>query len=148
MLIFGFYALALEEDAGGFFVTLLVAGLCGAVSVRVGRPQARPSRREALISVLFLWLLIPAFGAIPFMVSGGMSPLNAFFESMSGFTTTGATVLRDFDQFSTSLFMWRSLTQWLGGVGIIVLFIAVLPELAIAGRQLFLPRPPVRSRNV
>ena len=76
--------------------------------VRIGSRETEPSRREALLGVLLLWLFIPAFGAIPYVVTGGFSPLNAFFESMSGFTTTGATVLRDFGSFSSSLFMWRA----------------------------------------
>jgi len=142
MLIFSFYALVLGESATGFFVTLLATLMTGTAFVRLGQRETEPSRREALISVLILWLLIPAFGAVPYVVSGGMTPLNAMFESMSGFTTTGATVLRDFDSFSHSLFMWRALSQWLGGVGIIVLFIAVLPQLAIAGRQLFFAEAP------
>jgi trk system potassium uptake protein TrkH len=91
---------------------------------------------------MLLWLIIPAAGAGPFVLTGHLSPLNALFESMSGFTTTGATVLRDFTSFPKSLFMWRALTQWFGGVGIIVLFIAVLPQLAIAGRQLFFAEAP------
>jgi len=92
--------------------------------------------------VLLLWLVIPTFGALPFAVSGGMNPLNALFESMSGFTATGATVLQDFSSFGHSLFMWRAFSQWVGGVGIIVLFIAVFPQLALAGRQLFFSETP------
>jgi trk system potassium uptake protein TrkH len=71
-----------------------------------------------------------------------MSPLNALFESMSGFTATGATVITDFTSIPSSLFLWRSLSQWLGGIGIIVIFIAVFPQLAIAGRQLFFAESP------
>ncbi len=142
LLVFTFYALLMAEPAVGFAAAALAAGGAGALLARLGSREAEPSRREAIISVLLLWLSIPAFGAVPFAVSGGMSPLNAMFESMSGFTTTGATVLRDFGSFSSSLFMWRALSQWFGGVGIIVLFIAVLPQLAIAGRQLFFTEAP------
>ncbi len=142
MLLFTFYALLLLEPWRGFVAAALAAGVVGLALLALGAREAEPSRREALLGVLLLWLLIPAFGAIPFAVSGGLSPLNALFESMSGFTTTGATVLRDFEGFSRSLFMWRALSQWFGGVGIIVLFIAVLPQLAIAGRQLFFAEAP------
>ena len=142
MLFFCAYALLMREDAVGFAAAGLAAGAVGALLARAGSKEAEPSRREAIIGVLLLWLTIPAFGAAPFAVSGGMSPLNALFESMSGFTTTGATVLQDFGSFSSSLFMWRALSQWFGGVGIIVLFIAVLPQLAIAGRQLFFTEAP------
>ncbi|CAN5801026.1 TrkH family potassium uptake protein [soil metagenome] len=142
MCFFCAYALLVREDAICFAAAGLAAGAAGALLARVGSKEAEPSRREAIIGVLLLWLTIPAFGAVPFAVSGGMSPLNALFESMSGFTTTGATVLQDFGSFTSSLFMWRALSQWFGGVGIIVLFIAVLPQLAIAGRQLFFTEAP------
>ncbi len=142
MVLFSVWALFERSSAAGFITAALAAVLVGAMLVGVGSSRAEPTRREALLAVLLLWLLVPLFGAIPYAVSGGLSPLNAMFESMSGFTTTGATVLRDFEAFSSSLFMWRSLTQWIGGVGIIVLFIAVFPQLAIAGRQLFFTEAP------
>ena len=144
MLGFSLYAFLLDEPLVGFLLTALLAGGVGGGLVWVGDGSlnAEPSRREALLGVLLLWLFIPAFGGIPYIVTGGFNPLNAFFESMSGFTTTGATVLRDFGSFPDSLFMWRALTQWFGGVGIIVLFIAVLPQLAVAGRQLFFTEAP------
>lgn len=142
LLLFCAYALAFSEPWLGFALTILTAAPVGAILMGLGSYHVEPSRREALLGVLLLWLLVPAFGGIPFMVSGGFTPLDAMFESMSGFTTTGATVLRDFTAFSPSLFMWRSLTQWIGGVGIIVLFIAVFPQLAIAGRQLFFAEAP------
>jgi len=141
-LLFLGYAAYLGEPVAGFAVTGLLAAVLGGVLVKVGRSGAEPTRREALIGVILLWLVVPLVGALPFAVSGGMSPLNAVFESMSGFTATGATVLRDFDAFGASLFMWRALMQWVGGVGIIVLFIAVFPPLAIAGRQLFFSETP------
>ncbi|MFX8246809.1 potassium transporter TrkG, partial [Acinetobacter baumannii] len=63
--------------------------------------------------------------------------LDALFVAVSGFTTTGATVLSDFGQFGKSLFLWRSFTQWMGGIGIVVLFLVVFPQLQVAGRQAF-----------
>lgn len=142
MLFFSGYALILGEPYLNFVATAAAAGIIGLILVKVGTAEAEPARREALLGVLLLWFLVPLFGAIPYWISGGLTPLNAFFESMSGFTTTGATVLIDFANFPRSLFMWRALTQWLGGVGIIVLFIAVFPQLAIAGRQLFFAEAP------
>jgi trk system potassium uptake protein len=141
-LLFALYALFLDETPRGFVMTAAAATGLGGVLLWIGQSSAEPTRREALIGVLLLWLAIPAFGALPFAVSGGMNPLNALFESMSGFTTTGATVLRDFSSFGESLFMWRAFIQWVGGVGIIVLFIAVFPQLALAGRQLFFSETP------
>jgi trk system potassium uptake protein len=142
LLAFVAYALALGEPWRGFGAAALFSGASGLLLSTLGSRRDEPSRREALVSVLLLWLIVPAFGAVPFALTGGMSPLDAYFESMSGFTTTGATVLRDFADFGRSLFLWRSLAQWLGGVGIIVLFIAILPQLAIAGRQLFFTEAP------
>ncbi len=141
MLFFWGYALWLSEPFMGFAGTALISGVIGLLLQNFGVRNAEPTRREALFGVLSLWLFVPLFGSIPYMI-GGFSPLNAIFEAMSGFTTTGATVLRDFDSFPKSLFMWRSLTQWFGGIGIIVLFIAVFPQLAIAGRQLFFAEAP------
>lgn len=142
MLVFFIYALILRDPWQGFLLTAILSALLSFPLLKVGSAQSEPSRREGLISVILLWIFLPAFGGIPFLVSGGLSPLDALFESMSGFTTTGATILRDFSAFPDSLFMWRSLTQWLGGVGIIVVFVAVFPQLAIAGRQIFFTESP------
>ncbi len=141
-VVFVIYALILGEPALGFGVTAVVAALIGLPLARFGNARAEPSRREGLFGVLLLWLAMPLVGAIPYAVSGGFSLLNAMFESMSGFTATGATVLTDFTQLGDSLFLFRALTQWFGGVGIIVLFIAVFPQLAVAGRQLFFTEAP------
>ena len=142
MLLFVAYAAWLREPVTGFALAAVGSLGIGFSLLRIGVGSAEPTRREALISVLLLWLVMPLAGAIPYAVSGGLSPLNAVFESMSGFTTTGATVLSDFTSFPRSLFMWRAISQWFGGVGIIVLFIAVFPQLAIAGRQLFFAEAP------
>jgi trk system potassium uptake protein len=136
-LVFGVYALAVNEPALGFGVALTVALGVALPLLAFGSKDAKPTRRETMIAVSLLWLVITAVGAIPYALSGGMSVVNAVFESASGFTATGATALDHFHSFPASMFMYRAMTQWLGGVGIIVLFIAVLPQLAIAGRQLF-----------
>ena len=97
-------------------------------------------KSEGLCVVTFSWLFAGLLAAIPYLFFG-ISPLNALFEATSGITTTGATILTTFD-YPKTLFFWRSLTQWLGGMGIIVLFIAILPQFAIAGRQLFFAEAP------
>ncbi|MEZ4605737.1 MAG: potassium transporter TrkG, partial [Deinococcales bacterium] len=142
MLGFSLYAFLDNENYQAFLWTALLGLAIGSILVKLGNVKHDPTRREALIGVLLLWLLVPIIGALPYYFSGKLSLLNAIFESMSGFTTTGATVIRDFSSFSPSYFMWRALTQWIGGVGIIVLFIAVFPQLAIAGRQLFFAEAP------
>ena len=95
---------------------------------------------EGLFAVCLCWIFAGLFSAIPYLFFG-FSPINAFFEATSGITATGATILTHFD-YTHTLFFWRSFTQWLGGMGIIVLFIAVLPQFAIAGRQLFFAEAP------
>lgn len=94
------------------------------------------SRREALLSVALIWLGAGACGALPFIFGAGMSPVDALFESVSGLTTTGATVITDIEtRLSRSLLLWRSMAQWLGGMGIVVLFVAVFPSLGGAGAK-------------
>jgi len=95
-------------------------------------------RAEALAVVSFTWLVIAFFGAIPYVLAG-LGFVDALFESMSGFTTTGATILTDFSQerWGQAFFLWRAMSQWIGGMGVIALFVVVLPRLGIAGRQLF-----------
>lgn len=97
-------------------------------------------KSEGLCSVTFSWIFACLFTAIPYLFFG-LSPIDAFFEGTSGITTTGATVFTTF-QYPHALLFWRSFSQWLGGMGIIVLFIAVLPQFAIAGRQLFFAEAP------
>lgn len=97
-------------------------------------------KSEGLCVVTFSWLFAGLFAAIPYLFFG-LSPINALFEATSGITATGATIFTHYD-FPKTLFFWRSFTQWLGGMGIIVLFIAILPQFAIAGRQLFFAEAP------
>ncbi|UCH24768.1 MAG: TrkH family potassium uptake protein [Trueperaceae bacterium] len=142
MLLFCGYALLVGDPVLGFAITMVCAGLLGFLLTRFGLRRAEPKRREALLAVLLLWLSVPLIGAIPYAISGGFSFLNAVFESMSGFTATGATVLQDFEALPETLFMYRALSQWFGGIGILVIFIAVFPQLAIAGRQIFFAEAP------
>ena len=93
-------------------------------------------RADGFTIVAFTWLLIPLFGMLPYVLLG-LGFIDAFFEAMSGFTTTGATILRVVEELPKSAILWRSLTQWLGGMGVILLFIAILPRLGVGGSQLF-----------
>lgn len=101
----------------------------------------RIKRNEGLLIVTLTWIVTAAVGAIPYLFYG-LTPLDAYFESVSGITTTGATILKDFSHYPKDFFFWRSLTQWLGGMGIIVLFVAILPQFAVAGRQMFFAEAP------
>ena len=136
-------AVIYAEDVWVFAVSILVVAAVGFALERVDPdPDLGPS--EALVFVTLAWLVAALVGAVPYVLAGAgttstlADPVNALFESMSGFTTTGATVMGEisFDQHSHALLMWRQLTQWLGGMGIIVLMIAILPEVAVNGAQL------------
>ena len=131
-----------RSDAAAFLVSGVAAAAAGQLMVRASRAPGEDLRRvEGLAVVAGAWVLAAHAGALPY-VWAGMPPVDALFESMSGLTTTGATVIRDFGEFGRGMFFWRSLTQWLGGMGVIALFIAVLPRLGIAGRQLFFAEAP------
>lgn len=93
-------------------------------------------RADGFTIAAFTWFFIPLIGIAPYLFLG-LSPVDALFESMSGFTTTGATILERVEDLSKSALLWRSLTQWLGGMGVIALFIAILPKLGVGGSQLF-----------
>ena len=101
------------------------------------------SQREGMAIVALGWAGIGLFGAMPFYFSGPpFSFVNAFFESVSGFTTTGSSILTDIEKVSRGLLLWRSFIQWLGGMGIIVLSIAILPFLGVGGMQLYKAEVP------
>jgi len=106
-------------------------------------PLKRPGRlelggREGFAIVALCWFVVPLFGSLPFLLSGQIPRIvDAYFESVSGFTTTGASILTNVEALSHGLLFWRALTHWFGGMGIIVLSLAVLPMLGIGGMQLF-----------
>jgi trk system potassium uptake protein TrkH len=131
------------HDGAGFLATLLLTLAVGTVMRRCGGTGALPARDverirriEGLAIVAVTWLVVAMLAAIPY-VWIGFGPVDAMFESMSGLTTTGATIFTDFAAIGHGAYFWRSLTQWLGGLGVIALFVAVLPRLAIGGRELF-----------
>ena len=101
-----------------------------------GEELNKINKSEALCIVLISWLAICIFGMIPYIYFG-LNPIDAIFESVSGITTTGATVLSDFSLYPKTMFFWRSFSQWLGGMGILVLFTVILPQFSVAGRQMF-----------
>ena len=114
-------------------VLLLFGG--GLIILAGGRP-ARSGAREAFLLTVLVWVVLPALAAIPF-IGHGMSFTNAMFESVSGLTTTGATVIDNLDTQPRGLLLWRAILQWIGGIGIIVTAIAILPMLRVGGMQLF-----------
>jgi len=108
--------------------------LCGHLLNLASEKDQNFRRSEALGVVAGTWLVLTVFTAIPYVMFG-MSNIDAFFESMSGLTATGATVLTDWHQ-TQSFFLWRSMSQWFGGLGVIALFVVILPQLGVAGRQI------------
>ncbi|MDR1274141.1 MAG: TrkH family potassium uptake protein [Odoribacteraceae bacterium] len=127
------------RSVAGFLGAFLLTVAAGAVMVRAVKVDDRVlSKRDGYFIVTFTWLVFTLFGALPYLLGGAIaSPVDALFETMSGFTTTGSTILEDVEAMPRAALLWRSLTQWLGGIGIIVLFIAILPGLGIEGRDLY-----------
>ena len=131
------------------FVVAIAVTLALGGGMRFAAAEGNLGPREAFLAVSLIWLLVAAVGAVPFVVAGTGTvahPLNAMFESMSGLTTTGATVLREFEIHSRSVLMWRQLIQWLGGLGILILATAVLSSLGVGGAQLM--ETETQTRNV
>ncbi len=96
-----------------------------------------PSLREGIAITGLGWLMLSVLGMLPYFLSGYMQPLDCFVESVSGFTGTGATVVEDLDIFPRSILLWRSLTNWIGGLGIIVIFMAILPQMKRGAMYMF-----------
>jgi trk system potassium uptake protein TrkH len=124
------------EDWRIFLYSLLITLTTGLLLEFGFRTNKVIERAEGFTIVAFTWLLIPLLGTLPYVFLG-LGFLDAFFETMSGFTTTGATILKVVEELPKSAILWRCLTQWLGGMGVILLFISILPRLGVGGSQLF-----------
>jgi len=123
------------------------AGIClipGVIAFSfTSRNSGHLSRREGFFVVTLGWLVISFFGSLPYMLSGFIPKLtDAFFETMSGFTTTGASIVNDIESFPRGLLFWRAMTHWMGGMGIIVLVLSFLPAFGIGGMQLYNAEAP------
>ncbi len=133
-------AVGYGEPFWPFLAAAAITTGTGLLVERATQGKERVGPREGFLVVALTWLAIPAFGALPYLFADEPQlarPVDAYFEAMSGFTATGATLLTDIEALDRSLAMWRQFTQWLGGMGIIILAVAVLPRLRIGGRQLF-----------
>jgi trk system potassium uptake protein TrkH len=129
-----------QGTAKSFAISAALSGITGIICLFFKEKSRQELLRKEAIAVVGLgWIICAFFGAIPYMLCApAMSPVDAIFESMSGFTTTGASVIRDLNQYPKGILLWRSLTQWLGGMGILVLFVALLSSLRIGSRAIFL----------
>ncbi len=139
-----------ESDILPFMISIFIT-----VSAAIGLKYAGKgadntmSRRDAYLVVTLAWTIFSIFGSIPFMAGGYLTnPADAFFETMSGFTTTGATIIDDVERLPHGLLFWRSLTQWIGGLGIVFFTIAILPSLVGGNVRVFAAEAtgPIRSR--
>lgn len=122
-----------SDTAGSFIYTAILALVLGFILRFRNKIPDHISIKESFTFVALAWIVAATVGALPFYFSGAFTFVDAFFESMSGFTTTGATIIKDVEGLSRDLLFWRSLTQWLGGMGIIVLFVAMLARLGVRG---------------
>lgn len=121
----------------GFLKTSLFTLLTAACLFYKTRGEGKIGFREGFAVVVFVWLSVSAFGSLPFVWIQGMSWADAFFETMSGFTTTGASILSEIESLPYSLNFWRSFSNWLGGMGIVVLGMVILPILGVGGMQMY-----------
>ncbi|MEA3463387.1 MAG: potassium transporter TrkG [Bacteroidota bacterium] len=137
-LIFG------EKDSLTFLLSGAITVLTGMVAyLPLRKTDLNLNRRDGYVIVTGAWILFSLFGTLPFLLTGSIPNFtNAFFETISGFTTTGASVLNNIEELSHAVLFWRSLIQWLGGMGIILLTLLLLPFLGIGGMQLFSAEVP------
>jgi trk system potassium uptake protein TrkH len=144
-------ALGYGEPVWPFLVSGAIAGGTGGAVALATRGDHRLDVREGFLVVSLTWLAAAALGALPYLFSGDPQvsrPIDAYFEGMSGFSTTGGSIVVDVEALPRGLAMWRQFSQWLGGIGIIVLALAVLPRLRVGGRQLLeheMPGPEIES---
>lgn len=145
-MVFSAIVSAIYKDGATQGITLsalLTAGLGGAIMFVTNNHQKEVKKREGYLIVTLGWLIVTLSGMIPFVITGAIPSItNAFFETLSGYTATGATILNDIESLPKGILFWRSTTHWLGGMGIIVLAIAILPLLGIGGMQLFAAEAP------
>ncbi len=133
-------ALSADSDWRAFLFSAVITLVCGLGMVFTcrGRRTGALSIQQTFILTTAAWIVLPAFGAMPLMFgSTALSLTDGIFEAMSGITTTGATVLSGLDTTSAGILLWRGILQWIGGIGIVVVAIAILPQLQVGGMQLF-----------
>ncbi|MBW2038857.1 MAG: TrkH family potassium uptake protein [Deltaproteobacteria bacterium] len=133
-----------EKEATSFLISIGITALVGlALYLPFPKKKGDITRRQAFTIVSFGWMCASIFGALPFALTNTFAhPLDALFEAVSGLTTTGASVLTSIDGFPKGLHFWRALIQWLGGMGIILFSIAVLPFLGVGGMQMYQAEVP------
>ncbi|MCS5489368.1 TrkH family potassium uptake protein [Algoriphagus limi] len=140
-VIFSYY---FGEDPWPMLISMGITGFVGLVlSISFSKQDQNIRKREGYLIVALSWTFMALFGMLPFLLSHQIPTFqDAFFETLSGLTTTGATILTDIEVMPKGLLFWRSMTQWIGGLGIIVLTVAIFPLLGIGGIELFVAESP------
>ncbi|MGB3467892.1 MAG: TrkH family potassium uptake protein [Cyclobacteriaceae bacterium] len=134
-----------KEDFYGILLSAVITTSVGSLLFYLTRKFSNRDvkKKEGYLIVTTGWLFMSLFGTLPYLLTETIPDYtNAFFETLSGYSTTGATILQDIESLPNGVLFWRSLTQWVGGMGIIVLTVAVLPILGIGGMQLFVAEAP------
>lgn len=133
-----------ESDRTAFAISAAInLAFGGLIVAATSKAKKDIGKREGFIIVSMVWIVFSFFGSLPYIISGSIpSFTDAFFETISGFTTTGSSILNDIEALPHGILFWRSITQWLGGMGIIVLSLAILPVFGIGGMQLFMAEVP------
>ena len=145
-LVSWFYKDGVTVQIAGASITTMFIGVLLMFFTREHRKEMK--QREGYIIVTFGWIFMAFSGMLPYLFTESIPTItNAFFETMSGYTTTGATILNDIEVIPEGILLWRSLTHWIGGMGIIVLAVAILPLLGIGGMQLFAAEAPGPSAD-
>ncbi len=139
MLIPFFIQFIYDEKDNVFLSSATITAFIGVLLVLTNlEDNKKLNLQQAFLLTTLSWLSIAIFGALPFMLSNLNLPLiDSFFESMSGITTTGSTIITNLEDVPKSILTWRAILQWLGGIGIIVMTITILPLLNVGGMQLF-----------
>ncbi len=140
------------QEALNVQLSLLYSGVitmgCAAVLGALTRCEINLSRRDGFGIVTFGWIFATIFGSLPYILSGVIPhPVSAMFETMSGFTTTGASILSDLEAIPLGIHFWRALTHWFGGMGVLVLCVAILPFLGVGGMQIYRAEMPGPSKD-
>ena len=129
-----------EEAAAGILIAGIITVFIGFLLYLLNKPKSTNiHKKEGYLIVTLGWLTLSFTGMLPYLFSGAIPSIpDAFFETISGYSTTGSSILTDIESMPKGILFWRSVTHWIGGMGIIVLTIAILPLLGIGGMQLFL----------
>ena len=138
------------EDSHSFVSSSLVTILIGILFILTNLDhESRLNLQQTFLFSTLAWFTIAVFGSLPFLLSSENFTISeSFFESMSGITTTGATIITDLDNSPKSILLWRAIMQWLGGIGIVVMAITILPLLKVGGMQLFKMEGPLSTEKI